>query len=149
MQGSGLVRHIGVSNFLPDHLDRIIAATGVAPALDQLQINPRWTQPEARAFNAAHAIVTQSCSPLGQGKGLLEVTEIVDLARAQGLTPAQLVLAWHRALGLVVVAKSSDPDRLRANLAAVELTLPDDVVAALSAMDGTEPHVLSPLTFGH
>jgi len=149
VQGSGLVRHIGVSNFLPDHLDRIIAATGVAPALDQLQINPRWTQPEARAYNAAHGIVTQSWSPLGQGKGLLEVPEIVDLARAQGLTPAQLALAWHRALGLVVVAKSSDPGRLRANLAAVELTLPDDVVSALSAMDGTEPDVLSPLTFGH
>ena len=149
LQGSGLVRHIGVSNFLPDHLDRIIAATGVAPALDQLQINPRWTQPEARAYNAAHGIVTQSWSPLGQGKGLLELPEIVELARAQGLTPAQLVLAWHRALGLVVVAKSSDPGRLRENLAAAELTLPDDVVAALSAMDGTEPHVLSPLTFGH
>jgi len=149
LRDSGLVRHIGVSNFLPEHLDRIIAATGVVPALDQLQINPRWTQPEARAYNAAHGIVTQSWSPLGQGKGLLEVPAIIDLAHRHRLTPAQLVLAWHRALGLVVVAKSSDPDRLRANLAAMELALPDDVVAELSALDGTEPHVLSPLTFGH
>ena len=76
----GLVRHVGVSNFLPEHTERIIAATGVAPELDQLQINPRWTQPAARAFNAEHGIVTQAWRPLGMGGDLLELPAVTGLA---------------------------------------------------------------------
>ena len=77
----GLVRHIGVSNFMPEHIDRLVAATGVTPELDQVQINPRWAQPELRAYNAAHGILTQSWRPLGMGGDLLELPLIVGLAR--------------------------------------------------------------------
>jgi 2,5-diketo-D-gluconate reductase A len=145
----GLVRHIGVSNFLPEHIERIIAATGVTPELDQLQINPRWTQPESRAFNAAHGIVTQSWRPLGLGGELLTLPLVVDLADKYGVTPGQLVLAWHVSLGLSATPKSADPVRLALNLAAQDLVLEAADVAALSALDGTEPDVTSPYTFGH
>jgi 2,5-diketo-D-gluconate reductase A len=146
---AGLVRHIGVSNFLPEHIDRVVAATGVVPELDQLQINPRWTQPAARAYNDERGIVTQSWRPLGLGGDLLELPLVLDLADRYGVTPGQLVLAWHVALGLSATPKSSDPVRLAQNLAAADLSLADEDVAALSALDGTEPHVTSPETFGH
>ena len=146
---SGLVRHIGVSNFLPEHIDRIVAATGVVPELDQLQINPRWTQPEARAYDAERGIVTQSWRPLGLGGELLELPLVLELADRYGVTPGQLVLAWHGALGLSTTPKSSDPIRLAQNLAAADIVLEDQDVAALSALDGTEPDVTSPSTFGH
>ena len=145
----GLVRHIGVSNFLPEHVERVIAATGVVPELDQLQINPRWTQPESRAFNAAHGIVTQSWRPLGLGGELLTLPLVVGLADEYAVTPGQLVLAWHVALGLSTTPKSSDPERLARNLAAQRIALEPADVDALSSLDGTEPDVTSPHTFGH
>jgi 2,5-diketo-D-gluconate reductase A len=145
----GLVRHIGVSNFLPEHNQRIIAATGVTPELDQLQINPRWTQPESRAFNAAHGIMTQSWRPLGLGGELLTLPLVVRVAEKYGVTTAQLVLAWHVALGLSTTPKSSDPVRLAQNLAAQDIALEPADVEALSSLDGTEPDVTSPHTFGH
>ena len=146
---SGLVRHIGVSNFLPEHIDRIVSATGVVPELDQLQINPRWTQPAARAYNSERGILTQSWRPLGLGGELLEHPLVVELADRHGVTPGQLVLAWHVALGLSATPKSSDPTRLAQNLAASDIVLEAEEVAALSALDGTEPDVTSPSTFGH
>jgi 2,5-diketo-D-gluconate reductase A len=146
---SGLVRHIGVSNFLPEHNQRIIAATGVTPELDQLQINPRWTQPQARAFNSSQGILTQSWRPLGLGGELLTLPLVVSTAQNYDVTPAQLVLAWHVALGLSATPKSSDPTRLAQNLAAAHVALDPADVDALSALDGTEPNVTSPLTFGH
>jgi 2,5-diketo-D-gluconate reductase A len=145
----GLVRHIGVSNFLPEHIERIIAATGVTPELDQLQINPRWTQPEARAFNASHRIVTQSWRPLGLGGELLSLPLVVGLAEKYAVSTGQVVLAWHVALGLSTTPKSSDPVRLAQNLAAGDVVLEQADVDALSALDGTEPDVTSPYTFGH
>ena len=145
----GLVRHIGVSNFLPEHIERIVAATGVVPELDQLQINPRWTQPAARAFNAEHGIVTQAWRPLGMGGELLALPLVTRLADRYGVTPGQLLLGWCVALGLSATPKSADPVRQAQNLAAADLVLEPDDVAALSALDGTEPDVTSPHTFGH
>ena len=145
----GLVRHIGVSNFMPEHIDRLVAATGVTPELDQVQINPRWAQPELRAYNAAHGILTQSWRPLGMGGDLLELPLIVGLAQKYGVTPGQVVIAWHVALGLSTTPKSEDPVRQAENLAAASLVLEVADVEALSALDGTEPDVTSPYTFGH
>ena len=149
LQEQGKVRHIGTSNFLPEHLDRIIAATGVTPWLDQLQVNPRHLQSEARAYNAEHGIITQSWSPLGQGTGLLEVPLIVEMAQRYALTPGELVLAWHLAMGMSTIPKSSDPQRLRSNLAVTGIALAADDVAALCTLDGTEPDVKHPNEFGH
>ncbi|MFN8158715.1 MAG: aldo/keto reductase [Candidatus Nanopelagicales bacterium] len=149
VRDAGLVRHIGVSNFLPEHVERVIAATGVTPELDQLQINPRWTQPEARAFNSEHGIVTQAWRPLGMGGDLLELPVVTSLAQKYDATPAQVLIAWCVALGLSTTPKSSDPVRQAENLAASEIALEPDDVAALSALDGAEPDVTSPHTFGH
>lgn len=145
----GKVRHIGTSNFLPEHLDRIIAATGVTPVLDQLQINPRYLQTQAREYNASHGIVTQSWSPLGQGTGLLEQPLIVETAQRYGCTPGQLVLAWHLAMGLCTIPKSSSRERLVENLAAAQIVLDDADVALLSTLDGTEPDIKHPNSFWH
>lgn len=143
------VRHIGVSNFLPEHLERIVAATGVTPVLDQLQVNPRNQQRAARAYNAEHGVVTQSWSPLGQGRGLVDLPLFADLGRTYGCTPGQVILAWHLAEGLVTIPKSSDPQRLRDNLAAAGVALDPADVALLAALGGTEPDVADPNVFGH
>ena len=134
---------------MPEHIDRLVAATGVTPELDQVQINPRWAQPELRAYNAAHGILTQSWRPLGMGGDLLELPLIVGLAQKYGVTPGQVVIAWHVALGLSTTPKSEDPVRQAENLAAASLVLEVADVEALSALDGTEPDVTSPYTFGH
>lgn len=146
---AGLVSHIGVSNFLPEHVARIVEATGVVPELDQLQINPRWSQPQARAFNAESGIVTQAWRPLGMGGDLLELPLVTSLAQKHGATPAQVLLAWCLALGLSTTPKSSDPVRQAENLAAASIVLDPADVEALSALDGTEPDVTSPFDFGH
>jgi 2,5-diketo-D-gluconate reductase A len=149
VRDAGLVTHIGVSNFLPEHVARIVDATGVVPELDQLQINPRWTQPDARAYNREHGIVTQAWRPLGMGGELLELPLVTSLAQKYDVTSAQVLLAWCVALGLSTTPKSSDPARQAQNLAAAAIVLDPADVDALSALDGTEPSVTSPLEFGH
>lgn len=149
LREQGRVRHIGTSNFLPEHLDRLVAATGVAPELNQLQLNPRWSQPAARAYDAEHGIVTQAWSPLGQGNDLLTLPILRDLAARYGCTPAQVVLAWDAALGVGAVPKSSNPQRLAENLRGIELVLDPEDVATLTALDGSEPNPMDPNRFGH
>ena len=151
LREQGKVRHIGTSNFMPEHLERIISATGITPDLDQISINPRYQQREAQAYNVEHGIVTQSWSPLGQGNDLLQQETIVALAKEQGLTPGSLVLAWHMAHGLPTIPKSSNRERLIANLAAQEIVLDAVVVEVLDALDGTDPGAANfhPSVFGH
>ena len=146
---AGSVRAIGVSNFTPAHLDRIIAATKVVPDVNQVQLNPRVTKRAVREYDSAHGIVTQSWSPIGQGNDLLGSPEVVAAAEREGCSPAQVVIAWHLAHGLSLVPKSSDPARLGANLAAAGITLDPATVAALDAMDGQESAPLDPEVFGH
>lgn len=149
LKEQGKVRHIGTSNFLPEHLDRIIDATGVVPELDQLQINPRYLQPDARAYNAERGIVTQSWSPLGQGTGLVEQPLFAELAQVYDATPGQVILAWHLAMGMCTIPKSSNRQRLLDNLAAQEIVLSSDDVQRICALDGTEPDIKHPNEFGH
>lgn len=149
IQQQGKVRHIGVSSFLPEHLQRIITATGVAPVLNQMQVNPRYLQAGARAFNATHGIHTQAWSPLGQGTGLLEEPLVVEMAEQYGCTPGQLVLAWDVAQGMSTIPKSSHPQRMAQNLNAASITLSAADVARLATLDGTEPDVKHPNEFGH
>lgn len=144
----GSVRAIGVSNFTAAHVDRLIEATGVSPDVNQVQLSPRLARREIRAYDAALGIVTQSWSPLGQGNDLLREPVIVGIAELRGCTPGQVVLAWHLAHGLSAVPKSSDPVRLRQNLAAAQMVFAPDEVAALDALDGGEEPVDSD-AFGH
>jgi 2,5-diketo-D-gluconate reductase A len=146
---AGSVRSIGTSNFKPAHLKRIIHATSVPPDVNQVQLNPRVAQRATVEFDSFHGIVTQSWSPIGQGNDLLESSEVVAGAAREGCTPAQVVIAWHLAKGLSAVPKSSNPDRLRANLAASSITLQAETVAALDSMDGQEGSPLDSDVFGH
>lgn len=146
---AGRVRAIGTSNFTPAHLDRIIAATGVAPDVNQVQLSPALSRADVRAYHAEHGIVTQSWSPLGRGPDVLAEPVVRRVAADLGRTPAQVVLRWHLELGLAAVPKSSDPTRLRQNLAALDFTLPPDAVTALTALDRGTVTPVDPDTFGH
>jgi 2,5-diketo-D-gluconate reductase A len=145
----GLVRAIGTSNFTPAHLARIIDETGEVPDVNQVRVTPRAAQKVIRAADADLGIVTQSWSPLGQGNDLLRDATIDDIATRNVCTPAQVVLAWHLSHGLAVVPKSSDPTRLRENLASADVHLSHAYLEILDAMDGTEPVEPDPDVFGH
>ena len=112
----GRVLSIGVSNFEIAHLERLLAETDVTPAVNQVELHPEFPQEELREFHAAHGIRTESWGPLGQGKGLLENPDILDVARRKARTPGQVVLRWHIQLGNVVIPKSVNPDRIRENI---------------------------------
>lgn len=147
---AGRVKAIGTSNFKPAHLDRVIAATGVVPDVNQIQLSPLTTRDEARAYHAEHQIVTQSWSPIGgQGADVRSHPTVLALAERHGRTPAQVVLRWHLELGLSVVPKSSDPRRLRQNLDVFDFSLSKAEVAELSALDQGESAAVDSDTFGH
>ena len=137
LREAGLVRAIGTSNFKPTHLQRLIDETGVAPEVNQVQLSPLWTKQPERDFHAEHNIVTEAWSPLGRGGDLLDRPTVVEIAKAHGKTPAQVVLRWHVQQDIVPIPKSSNRTRLEQNLAVFDFTLTDDELAALSALDGT------------
>ncbi|MFJ3981777.1 aldo/keto reductase [Streptomyces fungicidicus] len=116
LREDGLVRSIGVSNFTPDHIERLERETGVLPSVNQVELHPFFPQEELRAYHAAKGVLTESWSPLGRGSTLLEDLAVRAVAEAHGVTPAQAVLRWHLQLGALPVPKSSDPERQRANL---------------------------------
>ncbi|WP_087486049.1 aldo/keto reductase [Brachybacterium massiliense] len=136
LQERGLVRSIGVSNHPRPQLEEIIEATGVVPAIHQIELHPYFQQRDLRALHAEHGILTQGWGPLGQGKSdLLENETITSIAAAHGITPAQTVLAWHLAHGFVTIPKSVTPSRIVENLASVDVTLTAEEVAAIDALD--------------
>ncbi|MEV7866183.1 aldo/keto reductase [Streptomyces sp. NPDC088124] len=131
----GRARSIGVSNFLPEHLERLLGETSVVPVLNQIELHPQLQQAESRAFHAKRSIATEAWSPLGQGKGLLEVPTVVAIARKHERTPAQVVLRWHLQLGNVVIPKSVTPSRIRENIDVFGFELDADDLAAFAALD--------------
>jgi 2,5-diketo-D-gluconate reductase A len=149
LQREGLCRAVGVSNFKPEHLDRAIDATGVAPDVNQIELNPHVTRDGPRAYHAEHGIATQSYSPIGRGGDLLSEPAVAEIAEHHGRTPAQVVLRWHVELGLLAVVKSSDPARQAANLAVFDFALEPEEVARLSALDRGEAAATDSDTFGH
>ena len=135
LAAAGRSRAIGVSNFLPEHLERVIALGGTVPAVNQIELHPALRQAETVAFNAAHGIATEAWSPLAQG-AMLSNPVIVRLAEAIGRTPAQLILRWHLQQGRIVIPTSVTPARIAENLAVFDFELD---AAALSAIDALEP----------
>ncbi|MFE2646692.1 aldo/keto reductase, partial [Streptomyces nigra] len=130
----GRVRAIGVSNFLPEHLERLIEETSVVPAVNQIELHPHLQQHASRDFHAAHGIATEAWSPLGSGKGLLEVPAIVAIARKHGRTPAQVVLRWHLQIGNVVIPKSVTPSRIKENIDVFDFSLDDEDLVLIIAL---------------
>ena len=134
LRKEGRVRSIGVSNFNREHLERIIAETGVTPAVNQVELHPRFQQKVLRAFHDLCEIRTESWSPLGRGALLGEAT-IVDIAAKQGKTPAQVVIRWHLDSGLIAIPKTVRPERLKENIGALDFRLDEDDIRRIDALD--------------
>ncbi|MEU8749084.1 aldo/keto reductase [Streptomyces chartreusis] len=135
LHADGRVRAIGVSNFLPEHLERLFGETSVVPAVNQIELHPHLQQHASRALHAERGIATEAWSPLGSGKGLLEVPAIVAIAQKHGRTPAQIVLRWHLQIGNVVIPKSVTPSRIKENIEVFDFSLDDEDLAAISALN--------------
>src|SRR5690625_1432767 len=116
MRNAGLIRTIGVSNFLPEHLQRLADETGEMPAINQVEMHPYFGQAELRAFHKAHGIQTQAWSPLGRTTDMIEDPVLAKVADKHGATPAEVVLAWHVYHRSVPLPASSNPERQHANL---------------------------------
>ncbi len=147
LREEGRVRSIGVSNFLESHLAEIIDATGVVPAMNQIECHPSWQRRDLRAVHDRLGIVTEAWSPLGRG-GTLEDPRVTELAGRLGVSPARLVLAWLMRRNVVVIPKASSETHLRDNFAALDLDLDAGAMAALDAMDDPAGSMgPDPLTF--
>jgi len=134
LREEGRARSIGVSNFMPEHIDRLIAETGVTPAVNQIELHPRFQQAASRAHHAATGVLTESWSPLGRST-VIDLPLIQDLARKHGRTPAQVILRWHLELGLVVIPKSVTPSRIAENIDVFDFRLDASDMAALARLD--------------
>jgi 2,5-diketo-D-gluconate reductase A len=135
LQKRGRIKSIGVSNFSKEGLQRLIDETGVVPAIHQIELHPFFNQSELREFAAARGILTQAWSPLGQGGELLENAIIAQIAAKHGATPAQVVIAWHLAIGNVVIPKSVTESRIQENFAALGVTLDEADIEAINGLD--------------
>lgn len=135
LQEQGRARSIGVSNFKPAHLERLVAETGITPAVNQIELNPYVVRAEQRAADDRLGIVTESWSPLGPSTGLLTDARILRIAGEHGVTAGQVVLRWHVQQGLVAIPKSTSPERLAQNLAVFDFELSGDDMAAIAVFD--------------
>ncbi|WP_438352435.1 aldo/keto reductase [Microbacterium sp. CJ88] len=132
----GLTRSAGVSNFLVPHLDRIVAETGVTPAVNQIELHPAHQRRDITTWAAEHDVRIESWGPLGQGKyDLFGLPAVADAAEAHGKTPAQAVLRWHLQKGFVVFPKSVRRERLEENIQVFDFALTDAEMAAIDALD--------------
>ncbi|CAA9422848.1 MAG: oxidoreductase of aldo/keto reductase family, subgroup 1 [uncultured Pseudonocardia sp.] len=144
----GRARAIGVSNFQPAHLERLVRETGTVPAVNQVELHPHLAQPDLRAFHAEHGIATEAWSPLARGGAVLADETVAKIAAGHGRTPAQVILRWHLQLGNVVIPKSVTPSRIAENIAVFDFALTDDEVRAVSALDRGERIGPDPDEFG-
>jgi 2,5-diketo-D-gluconate reductase A len=145
----GKVRAIGVSNFTPTHLQRLLDETGIAPHVNQIQLNPRLPRAEGRRFHEAHGIVTESWAPIGSGRDLLREPMIARIAQEHGKTPAQVVLRWHVQLGLVAIPRTSKPERLEENRDLFDFELTPEDLDRIATLDRHGAGALDPESFGH
>jgi 2,5-diketo-D-gluconate reductase A len=139
----GRLRTAGVSNFQPAHLDRIIAETGVVPAVNQIEVHPYFANSAARAASTRHGIAVEAWSPLGQGKVLADPV-IGRIAAARGKSTAQVILRWHLQQGHIVIPKSLHRERMEENLAVFDFELSAEEVAAIDALDQGEGGRIGP-----
>ncbi|NUH41689.1 aldo/keto reductase [Streptomyces samsunensis] len=130
----GRAKAIGLSNFHPAHIQRLLSETSIVPVIDQIELHPQLPQAELRAFNARHEIATEAWSPLGQGKGLLENPKLAAIAEKHGKSPAQVVLRWHLDLGNVVIPKSVTPSRIKENIDVFDFQLDSEDLAAIDSL---------------
>jgi 2,5-diketo-D-gluconate reductase A len=137
MAGEGLIRSVGVSNFKPAHIDRIVTATGVVPAVDQIELSPTVTRQTIRSYLDEHGICTQAWSPLGR-RSVVADPVVTELASKYARTPAQIVLRWHVQQGIVAIPKSANAERQRSNAEVFDFELDEAEMERLSALDRGE-----------
>jgi 2,5-diketo-D-gluconate reductase A len=147
LKEDGRARSIGVSNFLIDHLERIIDASSCVPAVNQIELHPRLQQADLRRFHEQRGIRTEAWSPLGRGR-LLDDPAIESIASRLGRTPAQIVLRWHIQLGNIVIPKSVTPERIVENFRLFDFECSDEDTRAIGELDAGERTGPDPATFG-
>jgi 2,5-diketo-D-gluconate reductase A len=137
LRDEGRIRSIGVSNFEPEHLRTLVDATGIVPAVNQIELHPLLQQEELREVHAQLGIATEAWSPLGQGS-LLTNSTVTAVADAHGKTPAQVLIRWHMQLGNIVIPKSVTPQRIVSNFDVFDFELSEQDMASISSLgDGT------------
>ena len=159
--GDGRVRAIGVSNFMVDHLTRLLDSAEVVPSVNQIEVHPYFVQPEVQAFGADHGILTQAWSPIGGitfyrdsgHSSALQDPVIVGIAQAHGKSPAQVMLRWGLQHGRSVIPKSTKPARIAENIDVFDFELAADEMAAIDGLDtgrrgGPEPEAITLEAFG-
>ncbi|MCR6636878.1 aldo/keto reductase [Devosia sp.] len=156
----GKVRAIGVSNFMPDHLERLLGVAKVVPAVNQIEVHPYFQQPELQRMNRQHGIVSQAWSPIGGitfyrggDKSALEDPVILGVAEAHGKSAAQVMLRWHLQEGRSVIPKSVKPVRIAENFDVFDFELSPEEVAAIDGLEtgvrgGPKPEAITLETFG-
>ncbi len=137
LRNEGRVKSIGVCNFNIPHLQNLLDETGVLPVVNQIELNPRFQQPELREYHAEKGIVTESWSPLGNGM-LWENPVLAGIAQKHGRTVAQVIIRWHTQLGNMVIPKSITPSRIKENFHIYDFTLDSDDMKAIGALHDPE-----------
>lgn len=143
-QKFGLIRSIGVSNFEPEHIDRLIDETGVTPAVNQVELHPYWSSPAVRAYNDAHQIITQAWSPLQRGGAAFKEKIIIDLAKKYGKSPAQIILRWETQLNVVPIPKATSAIHQLNNLDIFDFKLTENELQSITALDNIETRRFDP-----
>ncbi|MDN4640930.1 aldo/keto reductase [Agreia sp. PsM10] len=162
LYADGRVRAIGVSNFTPAHLDRLLEATTVVPAVNQVELHPYFAQPDVQRADAEHGILTQAWSPIGgitfypgwgdERRSVMDDQTIASIAEGHGKSPAQVMLRWHIQEGRSAIPKSTNPVRIAENVDVFDFELSDDEIARIDALDtgvrsGPDPDVFRPALF--
>ncbi|EOH72316.1 MULTISPECIES: aldo/keto reductase [Enterococcus] len=137
----GLIRSIGVSNFEPEHLDKIIEATGVTPAVNQIELHPYWVQERMVKANQERGIISEAWSPLGRGSDALKESVITELAEKYGKNPAQIILRWHVQRGVVPIPKSRNLQHQRENLAIFDFELSQTEIERINLLEKADGRI--------
>jgi diketogulonate reductase-like aldo/keto reductase len=148
LKAQGRIRSIGVSNFTIAHLERLVQESDTVPAVNQVELHPRFPQEELRAYHAEHGVLTEAWAPIAKGKDLLDEPALVDLASSTGKSPAQVVLRWHVQLGNIAIPKSVTPSRIAENIDVFDFSLDDDQMAQIAGLAtgqriGPDPETMS------
>ncbi len=134
LQKQGLIRSVGVCNFLPEHLTTVKREVGVMPSVNQIELHPWFNQADMRQVHEELGVRTQSWSPLGRKLALVNVPEVVELSKEVGVSPAQLILRWHVQHGAVPLPKSANPARQLENLSVFNFEISDQAMARIDAL---------------
>ncbi len=140
-QKLGLIRSIGVSNFLPEHLDRIINESGVTPAVNQIEVHPYWVQEDMLAANKSRGIVSEAWSPLGRGSAALKEDIIKNLADKYGKNTGQIILRWHTQRRIIPLPKSSSLIHQRSNIDIFDFSLTSSEIEQINALNRSDGRV--------